>query len=641
MTTNTSGSTPIGVSAVPTLPAPEVEGVGPDGVVPAPLIATGLTIWLRQLWPNSAELGDIDYVVFVWAPKGAAPYKLPPIPLHGPISLPRTVDIPASYLQKNEVVDLSYEVHPLTPDSLVYEYSSTTTLTFDTIAPGANGDLSAPESVLDPITDADLTALPTIDFRVLGDYWGRAPGDTVLFWISALNAVPTGLPIHKQTFTSGSGEMIVNVSVAEIIKLAASPKLYLFYKVMDKSLNTSHQFSLVGQVELLAVPPPTGLSAPDVPAYTARGLINREAARGTVVVRVNYNGFMTGDRCAVTWGKLTLPEVTVTSLPLSVPLDWRALIANGADTQRNSNLRVTYTIFRSGATSGVTSPPTLIDEDQRVAAIENPLAPALVNRSLDTVSIFGAVSNKANYLDSKDSNQGVRASFKLFKNPKVGERALLFWPGRTAPVTTYTVKPGDVEGMVKDFDFPIPWQAILDAGSNANTFIYWVSDNGVNQQQSPNTTVIVNLVPLIRFPRPTFPESLQHPNRFLNCSTKPEIWTGIQVLINPAPQVLQAGDTLLVTWQGFKNYPDRNPIPETFEVFTVVWAGAATQTFVVTNYEKLIRPLNDFSGGAAKYQVLRNNVVIGDSAVAYVQIDRKYSGSGFFCGPGGIGPQEK
>ncbi|WP_439862408.1 hypothetical protein [Pseudomonas antarctica] len=638
MTTNTSGSTLIGLSVVPSLPAPKVQGVGSDGVVPATLIAKGLRVELTELWTYPAILGESDYVVFVWAPDGAATYKLPAIELKGPVTLPVYVTIPPNYLQKNEVVQLSYEIHSLFSNSNNYETSANTQLKFDTIAPGANGNLSAPESIIDPITDSDLQTSPTIDFRVLGDYWGRAPGDTILFWVSANNALPTGLPTHKQTFSSDSGEMIVNIPVAEILKLSAHPVLYLFYKVMDASLNTSLQFSFVGKVDRIP-----SLPAPGVPAYDLRGIINRDAARSGVVVSVNYPDFQAGDQCVVNMGVESTSAVTVTSLPLNVPIEWKTLIANGANIQRNNNLRVTYTISRAGASlaSGITSSAKLIDEDQRVAGIENPLAPILINGSLDSVTIFGAVSNKANYLDTTDAGKGVRASFKLFKNPKVGERALLYWPNRSDSVATYTVVKDDVEGMVKDFDTLIPWQDIQNGGTNANTLVYYQTDNGVNQQQSPNTVVSVSLAPLVRFARPTFPQSFNHPRRFLNCDTKPVIWDGVEVLIDPAPHVLQAGDKVLLTWQGFRNYPDRNPIPETFEVLTFTWAGTAAQKFVVTNYEKLIRPLNDFSGGSAKYQVLRNNVMIGESVVGYVQIDRKYPGSGNYCGPKGNGPLEK
>ncbi|MEO8492505.1 hypothetical protein [Pseudomonas sp.] len=638
MTTNTSGSTLSGPSVVPSLPAPKVQGVGSDGIIPATLIAKGLRVELTELWTYPAILGESDYVVFVWAPDGAATYKLPAIELKGPVTLPVYVTIPSNYLQKNEVVQLSYEIHSLFPNSNVYEISANTQLKLDTIAPGANGNLSAPEPIIDPITDSDLQTRPTIDFKVLGDYWGRTSGDTILFWVSGIDAVPTGLPTHKQTFVSDSGEMIVNIPVAEILKLSAYPVLYLFYKVMDASTNTSHQFSFVGQVNRI-----TSLPAPGVPAYDLRGIINRDAARSGVVVSVNYTDFQAGDECVVNMGVASTDRVKITSLPLDVRIEWKMLIANGADTQRNNELPVTYTIFRAGTSlvRGITSSAKLIDEDQRVAGIENPLAPILINRSLDSVTIFGAVSNKPNYLDTTDAGKGVRASFKVFKNPKVGERALLYWPNRPDSVATYTVVQGDVEGMIKDFDNLIPWQDIQNSGTNPNTLVYYQTDNGVNQQQSPNTVVTVSLAPLVRFARPTFPQSVDHPNRFINCYTKPVIWDGVEVLITPAPHVLQAGDKVLLTWQGFRNYPDRNPIPETFEVFTFTWAGTAAQKFVVTNYEKLIRPLSDFSGGSAKYQVLRNNVLIGESAVGYVQIDRKYSGSGNYCGPKGNGPLEK
>ncbi|MGK9527463.1 hypothetical protein O6482_25355, partial [Salmonella enterica subsp. enterica] len=87
-----------------------------------------------------------------------------------------------------------------------------------------------------------------------------------------------------------------------------------------------------------------------------------------------------------------------------------------------------------------------------------------------------------NRLDSRDANKPVRASFALFDNPLVGERALLYWPGQAAPVATYLIKAGDVGGRVVDFDNLIPWSVVQAGGSNATTLVNYQTDNGVNQQ---------------------------------------------------------------------------------------------------------------------------------------------------------------
>ena len=97
----------------------------------------------------------------------------------------------------------------------------------------------------------------------------------------------------------------------------------------------------------------------------------------------------------------------------------------------------------------------------------------------------------------------------------------------------------------------------------------------------------------------------------------------------------------MLTWQGYLNYPDRNPLPATADTFEYVWAaGDTTHEFIIKPYETLIRPLSDYAGGAARYSVLRNGIVLGASATAYVPIDRKYS-TGNYCGPNGVGPGEK
>ncbi|OPA84982.1 hypothetical protein BFW87_28025 [Pseudomonas fluorescens] len=618
-----------------------VEGVPASGVVPAPLIAKGLNVFITKLWSNSAGLGSSDFIVFVWAPDGAAPYKLPPIELEGPVDITKPVVIPPHFLQKNEMVNLSYEVHPDFPDSQSYEYSLSTRLKFDTLAPGANGDLSAPESVLDPITSLDLATRSTIDFRVLGDYWGRDKGDTVLFWASSSNTLPTGVPIHTQTFASDVGEMIVNVPVAEISRLSASPVLYLFYKVMDESLNTSHQFSLVGKVNVLA-DRPTGLLAPDIPAQTKYGLIHRAAAREGVFLTINYTNYKPRDQCVYHWGKYTSPVFTVPSVPFRVDVSWLVLIFNGADSVRLDNVPVTYTVFRENdpISSGITSPSTLINENQIAPGIENPKAPALVNELFGLVDIFGAVSNKANEIDSTDVNKNLRASFKLHKNPKVGEVVSLILSSGPSVVTTYRVKLGDAEGTVVDFDSPITWLAFMGGGTTPSTSAHYVIDNGVNQHQSPDRTLIVNLVPPARIPRVIFVDTAQHPNRMYTCATRPELWKGINLLFDPRPYIPPVGATIKMKWQGYKNYPDRNLLPGVFREFNFAWQGAPTQNFVVTDYNILIRPLNNFSGVMVTYQVIHNGSVVAESIPGYAQLDRKYPGSGNFCGPSGIGPGE-
>ncbi|WP_248083749.1 hypothetical protein [Pseudomonas sp. EYE_354] len=631
----------------PTLDAPELINALPDGLIPTRYLFEDLPVRLKDPWRFLPGEGESDWVTFIWDVQGSVPFELEPIELRGPITadqFPLTVNIPQSYFQNNAVVDLSYRINNLEQDSEAFETSWITTITIDRTAPGGGQVFNVARFLIDPITEFDLTSNTTLAVEVPGDYLDRKTADAVVTYLSGSDTLPTRPANHEQVFNAITGTMLMQVPVSEIRKFAGNPVLYLFYRVRDRAGNTSAQYSLVASATLLINPAPANLSIPEVPAYNADLLVNREDARTIVSVRVrSYTHRLPGDQCVVEWDGIKLPAVAVDTLPFSVPVPWSVLIANGANLRRITNVPVRYYILRAGDTvgPGVRSPLKQVTVDMTVAGQENPQAPILLNRLLALVNIHGAVSPIPNRLDSRDADKPVRASFTLFDNPVPGERALLYWPSRTDPVATYLVKAGDVGGKVVDFDNLIDWQVIKDGNSSASTLVHYRTDNGVNQQLSPDQTVFINLVPPIKYAAPSFPQSLQHPNKYLTCYTQPPIWLGISVLVAPAPNVLMPGDVVILTWQGFLNYPDRNPLPATNETFEYTWAeNQTTHEFTVQPYETLIRPLSDYAGGSARYSVFRNNILLGASRVAYVPIDRKHA-TGNYCGPNGIGPGEK
>ncbi|WDU65296.1 hypothetical protein LRS56_13085 [Pseudomonas poae] len=640
-----AATTSVGVLSDPVLAAPEVPDA-PEGFIPVRFQFEDLPVLLNDPWPFLAPDGESDYVTFIWHVEGSVPFDLEPIELPGPLtvgSFPIRVVIPQGYFQNNAIVNISYRINNVDPNSTVYESSFATRIVIDRTPPGGGLDLGPARFLIDPITEADLNNNATIGVEVLGDYLNRRPQDTVLCYLSSSPSLPVRPAIYEQTFVGVTGPMIVQIPVAEIRRFAGAPRLYFFYKLRDRSGNPTPQYSAIASAALVLNAPPANLSPPEVPAYESDLLVNREDARRIVSVRVRqYDNGLPGDRCIVEWDGIRLAEVPVNALPLSVEVAWSVLIANGANLRRISNLPVRYYIFRAADTLGPGVPSSIkrIVVDMTIAGQENPQAPALLNRLLAPVNIHGAVSTTPNRLDSRDANQPVRASFTLFDNPVVGQQALLFWPSRTTPVATYRVKSGDVGGTVKDFDNLIDWQVIQDGGSNATTLVNYRTDNGVNQQLSPDQTVFVSLAPPINYTRPTFPQSLQHPNRYLNCDTQPPVWLGIEVLVSPSPSLPLPGDVVRVTWQGYKNYPDRTPITTTLETFDYIWGTSDTShSFWIRPYESLIRPLRDYAGGSARYSVLRNGILVGTSATAYVQIDRKSPGAGNYCGPNGFGPE--
>lgn len=649
-TGNVAGSTAIesvGVPAAPTLEKLSIEHALPDGLIPIQYLFDDLLVKLMKPWKELPGEDESDFVTVKYQVRGSVAIELEPIELRGPITagqFPIEIPIPKEYFLNSAVVDLSYRINNLFQDSEVYETSFVTTIIIDRVAPGGGQVLEAARFLLDPITEFDLDNSTSIGAEVPGDHLDRKAGDTVLGYLNTHGTQPTGPAFPVQSFPATSGPMLVNIPVAEIRKYAGALMLYFFYRLRDRAGNLSAQYSLVASTGLLLNAPPAKLSPPEVPAYESDLLINREDARRIVSVRVRqYDNRLADDQCVVEWDGIKLRAVTVTALPLTIAVEWSVLIAKGADLSRIIDLPVRYYILRAGNTvgPGVGSPIKRVTVDMTVAGQENPKAPALLNHQLALVNIHGAISQVPNRLDYRDADQPVRASFTLYDNPMPGEIALLFWPGQAAPVATYLVKSGDVGGKVVDFDNLISWWVIENAGSNATTLVNYQTDNGVNQQLSPDQTVFVSLARPIKYERPSFPQSLQHPNNFINCNTKPPLWLGIEVLVEPVPNTLRAGDRMVMTYRGYRNYPNRNPIESTAQTFSYLWAaGDTSHSFWVRDYENLIKPLRDFAGAEASYSVFRNGIQLGSSATAYVQVDRKFA-TGTYCGPNGNGPEAK
>ncbi|MGY2230690.1 hypothetical protein HX780_00840 [Pseudomonas tolaasii] len=226
-----------GLNALPTLPALEVEGRLPSGVIPTALLFADLKVKLNAPWGFLPQLGETDYFVVIWHVQGSVPFDLPAKRLDGPITaadFPLEQTIPQAYFQNNNKVLVSYRIHNLFEDSLVFETSSPVEVIFDRRSPGENQTLKAPLFHTDPISELDLSTNATLAVEVPGDYSGRALNDEVLLYFMNSNALPTGLPVHAQVFAVTAGSMILNVPVAEFRKFAAFPEIYACYKLRMK-----------------------------------------------------------------------------------------------------------------------------------------------------------------------------------------------------------------------------------------------------------------------------------------------------------------------------------------------------------------------------------------------------------------------
>ncbi|PIB42298.1 hypothetical protein AOA59_23420 [Pseudomonas sp. 2822-15] len=623
----------------PTLTALTVEGRLPSGVIPTALLYQPLKVFLDTPWTLLPQLGESDFFVVVWEVEGNVPFPLPARELVGPITakdFPLELSIPASYLLNNARVRIYYRIHNLYEDAQVFEFSHPVDIIIDRRPPAENEVLKAPWFVDDDITESDATDNATFDVVVPGDYSGRAALDKIYLYLMDTNAFPVGLPILIETFAATTGAMVLKVPAAEIRKFAGTSPLYACYKVMDEAGNITPQFSLFGSTKLSLEALPADLPVPTVPAFDFDRLINREDARNIVSFGIStYTHYRQGDLCIPVLAGVEYPAIPVMSLPFTGTLSWQQLIANGANLQRKDNVPFRYLIRRaSNPTNGGTpSPLKLINMDFTVFGRDHNQAPALLNLLLDKVNIFGAESNTANQLDSRDNNQPCRAEVLLSGDPQVGNMLSLYVQGQTNVVTTYTVKKGDVAGTNIIFDNLIPWSVIQSVG-NKTALFYYLSTNGVNQQQSADQPVAVNITPPTVLSKPTYPHA--DDRGFITCRTDPPIWEGLTIRVIPGSKVLP-GDILTLAFVGYLIPLNQQPIKSTEHTMTHRWD--ATQTFhdfVITDYKNYLQPLKAFASAGAKYSVIRNSVLIGVSETGYVRVDRKHS-TGFYCTPTGKG----
>ncbi len=645
--TNSATGLPDGtvVTAVPQAPLPIVEGRLASGVIPKRLLDDDLLVWIPGPWIELTKPGAVDYIVHVLHQEGLAlPVYVEPIPVVGelfPGDFPLPTYIPSSLLMNDGVFNLSYRIHIDQPDAPVANFSPPVRIIIDRSAPGKGEVLKAPVFSSAVITNPDLDNNLTLDVVVPGDYKVRATLDEIFLWFMSSNSNPTGLPIHVEKIVAIAGAIILKVLVSEFRKFSGAQELFAVYRVKDEGGNIS-QLSTPGSVLLSLTPLPGNLPVPTVPAFDFDQLIKRDDARNIVSFGISsYTNFIPGDLCIPELAGVKLPPIPVTSFPFTGTLTWQQLIANGSDLQRKDKVPFRYYIRRASDTvgPGTLSPLKLLNMDFTVFGRDHNQAPALLNPLLDLANLYGAVSNTANKLDSRDSIDAVRVEARLSGNPQVGDMLLLYWPGQAAPVATYTVKLGDTAGALIVFDNRISW-SIIQGGGNTTAPVYYVSTNGVNEQQSGNQSVVVTITPPISFPKPTFPQNINHPNKIISCTPGfgpdgkpiPLPWEVFQIQVTPGVGIAP-GDVCTLSFQGYANYPDRNPIASTALILSHTWGvNQMSHTFEITDYQNIIKPLRDYAGASAKYSVFRNHGLKGVSKVGYVQVDLKYP-TGKYCGP--------
>lgn len=615
----------------------------PEGYIPHQYLDTDLVVRIPQLWDDAAQAGEFNIVEIVWSRSGGE--GVPPFKERwdGPITkpFPFSVTVPRDYLENDGTVRLAYRI---TDETGIPTTSDFRTLVIDRTPPNNNVTPPTPAFPVGTIDEDYAARHRTVDL-VLSAYLGRRAYDRVYYYISDQSPPPDSAPSGYVEFPDENSPLVIPILV-DLFRLYRNGTQYVHLRLQDRSGNRGPR-SDQSPVEVRLKEAPSDLKPLVIPAM-ASGLINRHDARIGVVANVQYDNWNARDLVTIRWGSTLLDAQEVTEMPFGAGIPWSKLIAMGMGFAEGS---ATYTITRYGSnTPTLPSPPTLIRWDFRVAGQDHINAPALLNLDLPTVTVFGEGSKTDNHIDIRDKDQRVYASVLLYHQPRNGEVLELFWggfPSMDKPVASYIVDTGsgDAEGVRVTFS-DIPWQVIVDAGNDEKLRVYYSTFNGVNEQLSNFTEVMVDVVPPQVLRRVEFPSA--NSNMFIGCDANPAMWDHIPVQILPET-VFRKDDDLVVEWQGYEEFAGGGQaITSTADTLThrlTEEEAKKAYTFEQRNYDEKIKPIKSpdpqspGSSVSVIYTLWRKNRVIGSSRLRYAKIDRKRVGN-IYCGPNGDGPED-
>lgn len=537
--------------------------------------------------------------------------------------------IPKNRLQSDGAFDIWYTVH--NSHINITTESEVTKVTIDTRPPSYDKRL---EALLPPddLPGGVITEMYLFEhddkvvFRLpLPRYTDAQNGDTgFLFWSE--DDPPTGEAVSSEEFLDVNGELTLTLS-GDVIRAANKNGLFqASYKVRDRAGNESG-FARNTPVRVSLTPSPVDLPAPTVPLHDD-GLIHRADARTPVkIVIEHFDDPKPGDQVVFRWDGTDLlpPEPVV--FPVSVNVSWAALIKNGPGPR---TVQVSYRVLRG--TGSIPSLSTPINIDLTVAGQDHPGAPALLNPLLALPDVYGQSAIR-NELIPSDKGHPVIPVVVLYHNPVAGELLELHWGSWPGAVASYTVKFGDTAGSPVYFS-EVPWEVIEAEPNNSRLPVYYTTSNGVNQQQSQNQFVKVQVVTIDDLPEPSFPGADKF--GYINCGSEEKPWDGIRVRVTFANDRFDVGDEIKLFWQGHEYLsPDTPVIPETVGDFDeTLRASHIAQGFVdivVKPYVPFVRPIREGAGNAW-YTLSKSDGQFGKSEADFVKILRK-QGGGVDCEP--------
>jgi len=620
----------------------------PMGLIPAKYLFDPIRIHLETIWLAPAQLGETDFVHFSIQPHTPeAPYPLAPIALHGPLTqeddFPVELTISGNWLLVSGSYDITYYIDG--PGGIEH-CPFTTTFTVDRDAPGTV-PLGPPIFRDDDVTDHGINEEYLRDHSVveveLPAYTDRKAFDEVLIYFMANIGDRPHEVAFNFIFTTTTEPRIIPIPSHLFRQLENGPRA-LAYTLRDRAGNQHANASAPVPVFIDLRPGPSGLQIPYVAAFDYNGLIDRADARDQVTVRVDpYFDWAPTDEVSVHWNGEVLGRVTVDRLPKSVTVDWPTLIQHG---YLQTRFAVRYFIHRAGSAPGEPSPILRVSADFRVAGQDHALAPQLYNPDLMLLEIRGAVSDTANHLDFSDANQPVTATVELFDDPRVGQEIFLYWGDIEDPVASYRVQPTDLAGEIVEFS-KIQWSVVENTPNQTDFPVRYRTSQptavGTNEQLSADQAVNISIVRPTILPRPEFTDAPASVNYYLNCKTLPAIWDGVRVRVDKHLSINE-GDEIRLKWQGYSGFAGTGPIVGTGQVFRWHWTRADEDRgyyhFIVP-YRPYVEPMKDEAGAGAEYSVWRGSMLVGNSTVRYIKLDRVYSRSPtvVYCGPDGNGPE--
>lgn len=627
------------VLALEPMDIPGVDPFDPRGLVPVSLMLAPLLVRIPMWLPAPEPLDTPHRVQLLWLRDGTerqADLKLidappPPLPayveMHVPLSMLR---------ERSGPVELFYRV--IDSEGQPSELDPKVTLTIDMESP----ELLRPDDQLSfvnpPTTGVDETYLANNDpvrFN-LPPFPGRDDNDRIELFLSNSPNPAAAAPDGEYILVSASAPLVVELAAAAFLRLNNGPA-YIFYQVFDEVGNFSTRSAGLPFVVDLITRPVVPLPAPAIkpPAYDDN-LIKRDDARAGVVVLIDpYANWADGDHVRVFWDERPVDDVPVLDgVVTEVSVPWLVMRGPAPDLVAEE-IRVRYEIIR-----GLAAYPSYvrrIRQDFRVAGQDHTGAPALLNPDLPLAEVRGLVSDETNVVDHRDQDVGARARVFLYEDPQPGQLLRFFWNG-IGPVATKTVQVGEVAGQLV-FSSVIPW-AVMEGIIDSALPVYYITDNGVNQQQSGNTYVDVNTGPLISYPTPLIQHTLiGGTNTYLTCCSSPQIFMGVTWKVVSHGD-FELGDEVRFFTHGYNNNGWDEPVVDAsrfnevkkFETPTDLVHGL---DFIVSPFDPVVYSLRHVSTAQAWYEVWRGRYKIGESTLRRFRVDLAYPAGGY-CEAGDI-----